>query len=130
MMFVFLGQATGSSAGSKVFLLHGWRACYTLSVCLSLTAFTVLFARGPVAGKSKRVWFGWDGVWSIRKEYVLKKRAEREEADTVEKEDQSSSGDGDSKVDTMVEEVEKLDGTLTEKVPQPVEKVKDTSEVV
>lgn len=123
-MFVFLGQATGSSAGSKVFLLHGWRACYALSVCLSLTAITVLFARGPVAGKSKRVLIGWDGVWSIRKVYVLKKRAEREEADMAEQGKESSTGDGESKADTIVEEVEKLDSTPSEK-GQRVEKVKN-----
>ena len=61
--FVFLGQALGSSAGSRVYLQYGWRACYGMSVAFSCTCIFILLIRGPHATG----WIGWSGVYSIRK---------------------------------------------------------------
>ncbi|KPV75739.1 uncharacterized protein RHOBADRAFT_35486 [Rhodotorula graminis WP1] len=64
MAFTFLGQTTGSSAGPKLFLRHGWRASYGLNVAFVVAAIAFLCARGPHA----KGWVGWDGVWSLRRE--------------------------------------------------------------
>ncbi|GAA5888247.1 hypothetical protein JCM16303_005314 [Sporobolomyces ruberrimus] len=63
MAFVFAGQATGSSAGPKLFLRYGWRACYGLHLGFNVLALLVLLARGPGA----KGWLGWSGNYSLRK---------------------------------------------------------------
>lgn len=87
MMSVFLGQVTGSSAGSIVYLHYGPRASYGMSVGFSLCGIFILLIRGPTSTKNQ--WIGWNGVWSLRKEVVLKARerlVEKEEEEEKEKE--------------------------------------------
>ncbi|KAJ9102452.1 hypothetical protein QFC21_002852 [Naganishia friedmannii] len=54
---LFLGQMTGSSAGSSLYDHHGWTASSSLSVGFLALAMIILFSRGPHAQK----WVGWDG---------------------------------------------------------------------
>ncbi|BGP29928.1 hypothetical protein JCM10296v2_001680 [Rhodotorula toruloides] len=61
-------QATGSSAGPKVFLRYGWRACYALSLALTGTAILLLFLRGPSAKPEQ--WVGWGGRYSLRPDVI------------------------------------------------------------
>lgn len=82
MTFVFLGQATGSAAGTKIFLDHGWRACYALSVGFSCLGICVLLARGP-RGVG---WVGWGEEWSLRKEVGQETVVEGEGIEKGEKE--------------------------------------------
>jgi len=76
MAFVFAGQATGSSAGPKLFLKFGWRACYALHLGFNVLAILILLARGP----SAKGWLGWGGTYSLRK---ARPKEEREEEETV-----------------------------------------------
>lgn len=106
MTFVFLGQATGSSAGSHVFLNYGSRSCYLLSLGLLLAAFVFLFLRGPVAGADNRVWFGWGGVYRIRKGTVLDVREARERERSLAIMERRGSEGSINSVVTLVEKKE------------------------
>lgn len=76
MAFVFAGQATGSSAGPRLFLRFGWRACYALHLGFNVLALLILLARGP----SAKGWIGWSGNYSLRK---ARPREGKEEEETV-----------------------------------------------
>ncbi|GAA5822773.1 hypothetical protein JCM11251_004373 [Rhodosporidiobolus azoricus] len=65
MAGTFTGQAIGSSAGPRLFLTYGWRACYAFHVALSITAMAVLLARGPHCPSDR--WIGWGGVYSLKR---------------------------------------------------------------
>ena len=54
---LFLGQTTGSTAGTHLYTGHGWVVSSGLSLGLLGLAFLVLFARGPHSSR----WVGWDG---------------------------------------------------------------------
>lgn len=63
---LYAGQVLGTSAGTAVFADHGWRAAGALAMGWYGLALVLLFLRGPhVKGK---VWFGYSGGWSLRKE--------------------------------------------------------------
>ncbi|BGP13742.1 hypothetical protein JCM10213_006428 [Rhodosporidiobolus nylandii] len=76
MVFVFCGQATGSSAGPKLFLHYGWRASYGFSVALVAAAIVTLLVRGPHTAVKQ--WVGWGGRYSLRKEKPLAAKADEE----------------------------------------------------
>jgi len=67
--FMFGGQMTGSSTGSKVFLDHGWRAFAGLTMGITGFSMLVLFLRGPM--KNTKTWIGWRGEWTFVKEKVV-----------------------------------------------------------
>lgn len=71
---LFLGQMTGSSAGSSLYDHHGWTASSSLSVGFLALALVILFSRGPHAQK----WLGWDGGARLTKVKV-----ESEQRDTT-----------------------------------------------
>ena len=60
--------------GSRLYLQHGWRACYAFSIALSVFAIGVLLVRGPNA----KGWLGWSGDYSLRRR-TPKREAEDEE---------------------------------------------------
>lgn len=74
MCHSFLGQAAGSSAGTKVFLSYGPRASYGMSIGFSAISITLLLSRGPRATG----WVGWGGVYSLRKVLRVKGGDEEE----------------------------------------------------
>ncbi|GAA5911049.1 uncharacterized protein JCM6883_004249, partial [Sporobolomyces salmoneus] len=94
MSFVFAGQATGSSAGPKLFLRYGWRACYAFQLGFNVLALLTLLARGPGA----KSWIGWSGNYSLRKARPVKE--ERRDEETVveleEKQEDKSRNDEQS----------------------------------
>jgi hypothetical protein len=61
---LFLGQTTGSTAGTHLYTGHGWVASSSLSLGLLGLAFVVLFARGPHSDH----WVGWDGGSRLTKQ--------------------------------------------------------------
>ena len=56
----------GTSAGSKVFVEHGWRPAAALALGWEVWCLFILFMRGPNAGRY--TWIGWEGGWKARKE--------------------------------------------------------------
>ncbi|KAI5481321.1 major facilitator superfamily protein [Pseudohyphozyma bogoriensis] len=80
MMFVFLGQTTGSSGFSKIYLEYGWRACYGASTAMAFGAVLVLLARGP---HTKKSWFGWGGDYTLRKQKAPEVEAGREDVESA-----------------------------------------------
>lgn len=78
---LFIGQVIGTAAGTKVFVLYGWRAGAALSMGFYGLQLVVLFARGPHVGRY--TWFGYEGGLEARNSVIAareKKRAEDEEA--------------------------------------------------
>ncbi|BGP22683.1 hypothetical protein JCM10295v2_001574 [Rhodotorula toruloides] len=73
-VYMAMVQATGSSAGPKVFLRYGWRACYALSLALTATAIFILLLRGPSARADQ--WVGWGGKYTLRPD-VIEGRTEK-----------------------------------------------------
>ncbi|GAA5830157.1 hypothetical protein JCM3766R1_002802 [Sporobolomyces carnicolor] len=103
MAFVFAGQATGSSAGPKMFLRYGWRACYSLHLGFNALALLVLLARGPNA----KGWIGWSGNYSLRKvrpreedfkggESTMVELERKEEVAEGKTDDEAEKGAGDA----------------------------------
>jgi hypothetical protein len=82
---LFIGQVIGTAAGTKVFVLYGWRAGAALSMGFYGLQLVVLFARGPHVGRY--TWFGYEGGLEARNSVIAareKKRAEDEEAAAAE----------------------------------------------
>ena len=65
---VFLGQVIGTSAGTHIYLKHGWRAGAGLSLALVGGMFLILIVRGPHTTQYR--WFGYEGGMEWRKEVV------------------------------------------------------------
>ncbi|KAH8109791.1 major facilitator superfamily domain-containing protein [Phellopilus nigrolimitatus] len=99
IIWIFLGQVTGTAVGTKIFLAFGWRAAAAFSMGLYAFQIGILLLRGPHCGRY--TWFGYEGGREARKKVVeeRKKRApggeEGEESD--EKRDGDGDGDGDVK---------------------------------
>jgi hypothetical protein len=97
---LFLGQMTGSSAGSSLYDHHGWTASSSLSVGFLALALVILFSRGPHAQK----WLGWDGGARLTKVKV-----ESEQRDTTtEMADVEKIGEKDGLEDQPLELNENL----------------------
>lgn len=56
---VFLGQITGTSVGSDVFVGYGWRADSALFMAMYIFQLTILTLRGPHCPGNR--WFGYKG---------------------------------------------------------------------
>ncbi|KAG1729032.1 major facilitator superfamily domain-containing protein [Suillus lakei] len=56
---IFLGQVTGTSVGTHVFVEYGWRADSTLCMAMYIFQLAVLFLRGPHCPGNR--WFGYEG---------------------------------------------------------------------
>ncbi|GAA5894720.1 hypothetical protein JCM6882_006665 [Rhodosporidiobolus microsporus] len=82
MTGTFTGQAIGSSAGPRLFLTYGWRACYAFHVALAVAAMGVLLLRGPHCPGDR--WVGWGGVWSLRKVEPVAEPVKKDEKVDVE----------------------------------------------
>ncbi|KAJ7476562.1 major facilitator superfamily domain-containing protein [Mycena latifolia] len=94
VLSIFLGQVMGTSAGSRIYLQHGWRACAALSLALSGWQLLILLAHGPHC--ARRTWVGWEEGWAWRKRAVELADAESQlppEAAEGEKEIREASGE-------------------------------------
>ncbi|KAG1785232.1 major facilitator superfamily domain-containing protein [Suillus plorans] len=63
---VFLGQITGTSVGSDVFVGYGWRANSALFMAMIVFQLSVLILRGPHCPGNR--WFGYEGglgLWKM-----------------------------------------------------------------
>ncbi|KAG1883910.1 major facilitator superfamily domain-containing protein [Suillus subluteus] len=63
---VFLGQITGTSVGTDVFVGYGWRVDSVLFMAMYVFQFVVLIVRGPHCPGNR--WFGYEGgleFWKI-----------------------------------------------------------------
>ncbi|KAI9726209.1 MAG: hypothetical protein M1828_001882 [Chrysothrix sp. TS-e1954] len=76
MVFTFLGQLTGTSAGNKLYSEAGWVASGSLSVGFMVFALFLCALRGPY----EEGWIGWHGGWSI-----YKRNQQSADGKTVEK---------------------------------------------
>lgn len=77
MSKIFLGQVTGTAAGTHIFVRFGWRQAAAFSLGLFVWQFVVLAARGPHC--KRYTWFGWEGGAEARKWKVEEKeKAEKE----------------------------------------------------
>ena len=56
---VFLGQITGTSVGTDIFIGYGWRADSALSMAMYFFQLVVLLLRGPHCPGNR--WFGYEG---------------------------------------------------------------------
>ncbi|KAG1729030.1 major facilitator superfamily domain-containing protein [Suillus lakei] len=66
VLSVFLGQITGTSVGSHVFVGYGWRADSALFMVMYVFQLAVLILRGPHCPRNR--WFGYEGgleLWKI-----------------------------------------------------------------
>jgi hypothetical protein len=70
---ILLGLVLGTSAGTHVFLEHGWRAGAGLSVGLMGCTLLLLLLRGPHC--KQYTWFGYEGGMEWRKEVLLQKNS-------------------------------------------------------
>ncbi|KAF7312990.1 MFS superfamily [Mycena kentingensis (nom. inval.)] len=61
VLSIFLGQVTGTAAGTNIYLAHGWRLCAVFSVGLCVAQLVILGARGPQC--ARYTWVGWEGGW-------------------------------------------------------------------
>ncbi|KAK5053749.1 hypothetical protein LTR84_001710 [Exophiala bonariae] len=64
MLFTFMGQMTGTSAGAELYSRGGWVASGSLSVGFVVLALVLCVVRGPY----EQGWVGWSGGWDIRKQ--------------------------------------------------------------
>lgn len=62
---VFLGQITGTSVGSDVFVGYGWRANAALFMAMIVFQLSVLILRGPHCPRNR--WFGYEGGFGLWK---------------------------------------------------------------
>jgi hypothetical protein len=56
---IFLGQITGTSVGTHVFVQYGWRADSALSMAMYVFQLAVFILRGPHCPGHR--WFGYKG---------------------------------------------------------------------
>ncbi|KAF9474595.1 MFS general substrate transporter [Pholiota conissans] len=63
----YIGQLTGTSVGTTVFVEHGWRACALLGMALYGFQVFILLLRGPHC--SRKTWFGYEGGWALFKKH-------------------------------------------------------------
>ncbi|KAF7318589.1 MFS general substrate transporter [Mycena chlorophos] len=69
ILSLFLGQITGTSAGTQVYTRYGWRASAALNMGFYAWGVLVQFARGPRVGRY--TWIGWEGGFGgARREQV------------------------------------------------------------
>ncbi|KAK7692467.1 hypothetical protein QCA50_004092 [Cerrena zonata] len=114
LLSLFIGQVMGTSAGSKVFVDHGWRPAAALALGFEVFCLIVLFMRGPNA--RRYTWFGWEGGWKARKE-DLNLTGRSAEAEDVERgsqptgEDAKSVQDGKKSTEKRVSREEKQESS-------------------
>ncbi|KAF8268532.1 major facilitator superfamily domain-containing protein [Lactarius quietus] len=65
---IFIGQVTGTSVGTKLFVPHGWRASGGLMLGWTAWQLLVLLSRGPHC--NRYTWFGYEGGMEWRKNAV------------------------------------------------------------
>lgn len=56
---IFLGQITGTSVGTHIFVEYGWRADSALSLAMFVFQLVVFIVRGPHCPGHR--WFGYEG---------------------------------------------------------------------
>lgn len=93
---LFIGQVTGTSAGTFVFNRYGWRASTLMTLGFAVWQILILLLRGPGLDPpgtpvSKKRWIGWDGAkleWKLSRGKEVKTETEinkREDVEDLEK---------------------------------------------
>ncbi|THH04665.1 hypothetical protein EW145_g5358 [Phellinidium pouzarii] len=118
IIWIFLGQVTGTAAGTRIFVRFGWRAAAAFSMGLYAWQIGILFLRGPHC--KRYTWFGYEGGIGSRKEIVKEQKSQDKEAGVVEeKNEKSTEPDG-----------EKVDANMTHSSDEPRQEKGDLEEVV
>ncbi|KAH8989541.1 MFS general substrate transporter [Lactarius akahatsu] len=68
ILSIFIGQVTGTSVGTRLFVSYGWRASAGLMLGWTAWQLVVLLARGPHC--ERYTWFGYEGGMEWRKSAV------------------------------------------------------------
>ncbi|CAE7217571.1 hypothetical protein CFE70_010192 [Pyrenophora teres f. teres 0-1] len=84
MVSTFCGQLVGTAAGSRAFVLAGWRGSGALGVACVGAAILVMLGRGPW----EKGWVGWGGGWGMKR---------RDAHDVGERGDEEMGGGGHEK---------------------------------
>ncbi|KAL5519737.1 hypothetical protein ACEPAG_1397 [Sanghuangporus baumii] len=66
IIWIFIGQVTGTAVGTKLFLSFSWRAAAAFALGLYALQVCVLFLRGPHC--ARYTWVGYEGGMEWRKE--------------------------------------------------------------
>ncbi|KAJ7268030.1 major facilitator superfamily domain-containing protein [Mycena rebaudengoi] len=81
VLSLFIGQLTGTAAGTYVFTTYGWRPAAALNLGLYGWILGIIMLRGPHC--ERFTWFGFQGGWEARKSVVnARAKARSEGADT------------------------------------------------
>ncbi|KAJ3728139.1 MFS superfamily [Lentinula guzmanii] len=84
ILSLFIGQVTGTSAGTYVFIHYGWRACALMTLGFAVWQIVLLLARGPGLDRSDSVrgkrWIGWNGT-GLERSRKTQKLSDVEEKD-------------------------------------------------
>ncbi|THH27015.1 hypothetical protein EUX98_g7178 [Antrodiella citrinella] len=65
LISIFIGQVMGTSVGTKVFIMYGWRPAAATSLAWAGFCLVVMLIRGP--NVRRYTWVGWEGGAEIRK---------------------------------------------------------------
>ncbi|KAG6879825.1 hypothetical protein C0992_011108 [Termitomyces sp. T32_za158] len=68
ILSIFIGQVLGTSVGTKVFVMYGWRAGAALNMGWYGWQLFILLLRGPHCNRF--TWFGYEGGLETRKSVV------------------------------------------------------------
>ncbi|KAI5121348.1 hypothetical protein M0805_000656 [Coniferiporia weirii] len=109
IIWIFLGQVTGTAVGTKIFLRFGWRAAAAFSMGLYAFQIGILFLRGPHC--KRYTWFGYEGGVEMRKDVVQERDrlGEEEKAAPTDNEKSAVPEGGNEKVDMKSSSGEKGD---------------------
>ncbi|PPR02514.1 hypothetical protein CVT26_011997 [Gymnopilus dilepis] len=77
ILSIFIGQVTGTAAGTHIFINFGWRAAAAFSMAFYAWMMVILLIRGPHC--QRYTWFGYEGGIEPRKKVVEEKRRLAEE---------------------------------------------------
>ncbi|KAJ3875326.1 MFS superfamily [Lentinula edodes] len=85
ILSLFIGQVTGTSAGTYVFIHYGWRACALMTLGFAIWQIVILLLRGPGLDRSDSVrgkrWIGWNGTgleWKLNASDITEKEGKSE----------------------------------------------------
>ncbi|EJC98430.1 MFS general substrate transporter, partial [Fomitiporia mediterranea MF3/22] len=115
IIWIFLGQVSGTAAGAKIFLSFGWRAAAAFSLGLFAFQIGILFLRGPHC--QRYTWFGYEGGIEWRKDVVEKRKRQAvvEKTESDEGKDMTKEKDKDEKKPVEDSECEKKDDEVMTK---------------
>ncbi|KAG0701920.1 major facilitator superfamily domain-containing protein [Suillus ampliporus] len=98
---VFLGQITGTSVGTDVFVGYGWRGNATLFLAMYVFQLAVLLLRGPHCPGNR--WFGYEGGLELWQKLPCK------QSQPTVSDDPENAGDGHLAVEKIRMDSERKD---------------------